>query len=121
VNTEFNWWLLFVGLIIGGGLVWVVLADSRRREEDIEARELGPEAAWIGEALAQDGRLADQDLIEAILLLHADYRAAPPPDEVEDEEPAPLELEPRESTLGPSPRVAPPRGLETPGERRSTG
>ena len=45
VNAEFNWWLLIVGLVIGAGLVWLVLADSRRREVDIlerRARRRGP-------------------------------------------------------------------------------
>jgi hypothetical protein len=120
VNTEFHWWLVVVGLIIGGGLVWIVLADSRRREEDIEARELGPEAAWIRETLADGGRAVDQDVVEAVLLLHREYRAAPPPDEIE-EELEPFEPDLREPEPGAGGRVASPRGLETPGERRPTG
>ena len=34
--AEFQWWLLLVGLVAGGGLVAVVTMDGRRREEDIE-------------------------------------------------------------------------------------
>ena len=39
MNAEFNWWLLIVGLVIGAGLVWLVVADSRRREADLSERE----------------------------------------------------------------------------------
>jgi hypothetical protein len=35
VNGEFNWWLLILGLVIGAGLVWLVLADTRRRASDL--------------------------------------------------------------------------------------
>ena len=37
VNAEFNWWLLIVGLVVGAGLVWLVVLDSRRREADVDA------------------------------------------------------------------------------------
>ena len=33
--AEFQWWLLIVGLVAGGGLVAVVSMDGRRREQDI--------------------------------------------------------------------------------------
>src|SRR4029077_2998205 len=33
--AEFQWWLLLVGLVAGGGLVAVVTMDGRRREEDL--------------------------------------------------------------------------------------
>jgi hypothetical protein len=38
VNAEFNWWLLIVGLVVGAGLVWFVLMDARRRDEDVDER-----------------------------------------------------------------------------------
>ena len=50
VNAEFNWWLLIVGLVVGAGLVWFVLADPRRREVDIDAEERPREAAWLSAA-----------------------------------------------------------------------
>ena len=124
MNSEFNWWLLLVGLIFGGGLVWLVLADGRRRQEDLEDRELSGEAAWIRQILSSGGQTVDQEVVEAILQLHGEYLASPPPDEVEDEL-VPVEREPepgtRETPVGPSARVSAPRGLETPGERRPTG
>ena len=33
--AEFQWWLLIVGLVAGGGLVAIVSMDGRRREEDL--------------------------------------------------------------------------------------
>ncbi len=83
VNTEFNWWLLIVGLVVGAGVVWLVLADARRREVDIAEREREGEARWIGEAMRDAGRtVSDADALD-ILRLHEAYLAAPPPDEVE--------------------------------------
>jgi hypothetical protein len=83
VNTEFNWWLLIVGLVIGAGVVWLVLADARRREVDIAERERESEARWIGEAMRDAGRaVSDAEALD-ILRLHEAYLAAPPPDEVE--------------------------------------
>jgi hypothetical protein len=81
VNAEFNWWLLIVGLVIGAGLVWLVLADSRRRDADIAESERASEALWIAEAMADAGLAVDEDNVLEILRLHADYLAAGPPDE----------------------------------------
>ena len=88
MNAEFNWWLLIVGLVIGAGLIWLVLADSRRRDVDITDRERAGEALWIATTMADAGRdVADGDVLE-ILRLHADYLAAGPPDEeLDDDEP----------------------------------
>ena len=86
MNTEFNWWLLIVGLVIGAGLVWLVLADTRRREIDLADREREGEARWIGDAMRGAGRrISDADALD-VLRLHEAYLAAPPPDEVEDDD-----------------------------------
>jgi len=85
VNSEFNWWLLIVGLVVGAGLVWLVVADSRRREVDVSEAEREGEARWIAEAMTDAGRrVADDDVLD-ILRLHAAYLAASPPDEPFDE------------------------------------
>jgi len=84
--SEFSWWLLIVGLVVGAGLVWLVLADSNRREADVEARELPAEAAWIAEAMADQGRPIDQSDAEEVLRLHRAYLAGPPPDEPDEPE-----------------------------------
>ena len=85
VNGEFNWWLLIVGLVVGAGLVWLVVSDSRRREVDEAEAEREGEALWIGEAMRDAGRgVADRDVLD-ILRLHAAYLAASPPDDVWDD------------------------------------
>ena len=85
--AEFQWWLLLVGLVAGGGLVAVVFLDGARREQDIEDAELPAEANWIAERLASR-ELKPRD-IEAILREHREYRLMPPPDGFESIEPPP--------------------------------
>jgi hypothetical protein len=85
VNAEFNWWLLIVGLVVGAGLVWLVVADSRRREVDVTELERPAEAHWIAGAMADAGRpIDDRDVID-ILRLHEAYLEAPPPDAIFDD------------------------------------
>src|SRR5258706_13666498 len=76
VNSEFNWWLLIVGLVVGAGLVWLVVADSRRREVDVNEAEREGEARWIAEAMTDAGRRVEDDDVLDILRLHAAYLAA---------------------------------------------
>ena len=81
MNAEFNWWLLILGLVIGAGLVYLVLADASRRESDIAAEEVPLEAAWIASTLRADGVPLDPEIAERVLQLHRDYLASSPPDE----------------------------------------
>jgi len=85
VNAEFNVWLLIVGLVVGAGLVWLVIMDSRRRESEIDAEERPREAAWILAVMADDGYDMSPDAVEQILILHRVYLDAPPPDAVTDD------------------------------------
>jgi hypothetical protein len=78
MSAEFNWWLLIVGIVAGGALTWLVLADSTRHERDIDERELPAEADWIARSLAQPG--VDAAIAESVLRAHRQYRAFPPPD-----------------------------------------
>lgn len=41
MNAEFQWWLLILGIVIGGALVYLVLADLRddRDDDEIELEE----------------------------------------------------------------------------------
>ncbi len=80
MNAEFNWWLLIVGLVVGAGLVWFVVVDSRRRDEEIDARERPREALWLSAALADEGWDVSPHVTERMLLLHRAYLEAPPPD-----------------------------------------
>ena len=34
MNAEFQWWLLILGIVIGGALVYLVMADLRTDEGD---------------------------------------------------------------------------------------
>jgi hypothetical protein len=88
VNAEFNVWLLIVGLILGAGLVWLVVMDSRRREADVDAVERPREAAWLSVVMAEDGYDVSPEAAERLLLLHRAYLGAPPPDEIDADDPA---------------------------------
>jgi hypothetical protein len=81
--SEFNWWLLIVGLVFGAGLVWLILADSQRRESEISQAELPAEAAWIAATLEETDDAVDADTAERVLRLHRAYLASLPPDEVD--------------------------------------
>lgn len=77
----FDWWLLIVGLVIGAGLVWLVLADASRREGEIQEDETPIEAAWISATLADEGTAVDPATTERILRLHRTYLESLPPDD----------------------------------------
>ncbi len=84
VNADFNWWLLIVGLVVGAGLVWLVLADSNRRESEIAEEELPMEAAWIAATMRDAGEPIEPEVTEQVLRLHRLYLASLPPDEPDD-------------------------------------
>ena len=84
MSAEFNWWLLIVGLVAGGALTWLVLADSNRREQEISDEELSAEAAWIARTLSEP--VTDADLVERVLRAHRRYLGFPPPDALVDPE-----------------------------------
>lgn len=85
--AEFNWWLLIVGLVVGAGLAWLVLADTRRREEELEDRELANEAIWLEDAMTQAGTPLDATTAEQLLRLHRAYLGLPPMDLDEGRDP----------------------------------
>lgn len=78
VGSEFSIWLLLVGLVAGGALTWLVLAELSRRDEEIDERELRAEATWLASTL-DDPRL-DAALAEDVLHAHRRYLGYPPPD-----------------------------------------
>jgi hypothetical protein len=81
--AEFQWWLLIVGLVAGGGLVAVILMDGSRREADVDDKERAAEATFIARWLRDHGRAVDRDDVEAVLDAHRDYLQLPPPDHIE--------------------------------------
>jgi hypothetical protein len=80
--AEFQWWLLLVGLVAGGGLVAIVSMDGRRREEDLADLERQAEATWIADRLSASHRTLEPELVESVLRVHREYLALPPPDEL---------------------------------------
>jgi hypothetical protein len=87
--AEFQWWLLLVGLVAGGGLVAVVFLDGARREQDLDEAELPAEASWITARLGGGERRLDPRQIEAVLREHREYRQMPPPDRLDPLAPPP--------------------------------
>ena len=81
MTAEFNWWLLLLGLVVGGGLTWLVLADTRRREQDLEDDELAEEAAWLEARMAEEGTPLPADTLERVVQLHRAYLAIAPSEE----------------------------------------
>jgi hypothetical protein len=86
MTAEFNWWLLLLGLVVGGGLTWLVLAETRRQEQDLEDDELTQEAAWLEARMAEEGTPLPADTLERVVQLHRAYLAIIPPDDSSDEE-----------------------------------
>ena len=71
--------------MVGAGLVWLVVLDSRRRESDIDATETAREALWLSTVLAEEGADVTPATAQRVLELHRAYLGSPPPDEPEDE------------------------------------
>jgi hypothetical protein len=111
VNAEFNWWLLIVGLVVGAGLVWLVLMDTRRRDVDVDETERPREALWLSRTLADEGHDVSPEVAERLLVLHRSYLEAPAPDD-----PATGPVAPHETAVdGPPPTKG---GSELPAEDR---
>lgn len=81
MTGEFNWWLLILGGVAGVALTWVVLADSRRREDEVDEEELTAEAGWIARTLP--GEL-ERDTVADVLRAHRRYLGFAPPDTLVD-------------------------------------
>ena len=92
MNAEFNWWLLMVGLVVGAGLVWFVVADQRRREVDIDDAERAQEAVWLSANLEDEGYEVTPQTAERLLALHRAYLESPPPDQASGPGTGPSEL-----------------------------
>lgn len=78
MSAEFNWWLLIVGLVAGGALTWLVIADLNRRDVEISDEEVAAEAGWVARSL--DEPALDAALAGRVLRAHRRYLGFPPPD-----------------------------------------
>jgi hypothetical protein len=81
MSGDFNWWLLVVGAVAGVAITWLVLADSRRREDELTDEELTAEAGWIARTLPGD---LERDDVERVLRAHRRYLGFAPPDTLVD-------------------------------------
>lgn len=99
--AEFQWWLLLVGLVAGGGLVAIVSMDGRRREEDLSELEQRAEATWIAERLGSRAGDIDAGTVASILRVHREYLSLPPPDHLLVDGEA-VDIDARNFEVGPS-------------------
>lgn len=102
MSGDFNWWLLVLGVVIGGALAWLILADSNRREEEVTEEELTAEAGWI--ARTMNVATLETDTVERVLRAHRRYLGFPPPDTFVD--PAELKALEREKAATGDPEAA---------------
>jgi hypothetical protein len=101
MSTDFNWWLLILGVVVGGSLAWLILADSNRRETELTEEELTAEAGWISRTM--NVASLDTDTVERVLRAHRRYLGFPPPDTFVD--PAELRALEREKAASGDPEV----------------
>jgi hypothetical protein len=81
MTAEFNVWLLLVGLVVGGGLTWLVIGELRRSDDDVGSVERDLEASWVVDQLAGSDTPVDEDQAAAVLRLHRRYLAISLPPE----------------------------------------
>lgn len=102
MSTDFNWWLLVVGVVLGAVLTWLVLADMRRHEDEVTEEELTAEAGWIARTLHDS--LLDTGQVEKVLRAHRRYLGFTPPDTLVD--PADLRAMQQERSASGDPETA---------------
>ncbi len=102
MSTDFNWWLLILGVAVGAALAWLILADSNRREAELTEEELTAEAGWIARTLNVSS--LETDMVERVLRSHRRYLGFPPPDTFVD--PAELKALEREKAATGDPEGA---------------
>jgi hypothetical protein len=70
----------------GAGLLWLVLGDWSRREEEVGAAERARESEWIADVLRTEGASLDAATAEDVLRLHRTWlRETGAYDPLEDE------------------------------------
>jgi hypothetical protein len=76
VGSEFNWWLLLVGIVVGAALAWLVLADfgSDEAVPGEGETDLQLEADWIAARFEEHDRTIDPDEVVSVLELDRLYQ-----------------------------------------------
>ena len=110
MTGDFNWWLLIVGAVAGVAITWLVLSDSKRREDEVTEDQPTAEAGWIARTLP--GGL-ERDDVDRVLRAHRRYLGFAPPDTLVD--PAELVAIERARGAAPTPTAVEPE----PGTRPS--
>jgi hypothetical protein len=77
--SEFQWWLLIVGLVIGGTVVGLLTANFSRDETDLDPDERDAEATFIAGHLRAAGHLIDAADAARVLEAHREYLGLPAP------------------------------------------
>ncbi|HYL41309.1 MAG TPA: hypothetical protein VET90_08380 [Candidatus Binatus sp.] len=77
--AEFQWWVLIVGLVVGGSVVGFLTASFSRHDVDLESDERAAEATFIASHLASTGLAVDPPTVDRILEAHRQYLALPAP------------------------------------------
>ncbi|HEU4671297.1 MAG TPA: hypothetical protein VFS32_00180 [Candidatus Limnocylindrales bacterium] len=77
MTSDFDWWLLLVGIVVGAGLAWLVVAEfgpSAVPDPESEQTELQLEADWIAARFEERGATIDRALLADALELDRLYR-----------------------------------------------
>jgi hypothetical protein len=77
--SGFQWWVLIVGLALGGGGVWLLTTSFARRDLDLEPDEREAEATFIAGHLASGGHPIDRETVARVLEAHREYLGLPAP------------------------------------------
>lgn len=80
--SGFQWWLLIVGLVVGGAVVAVLTMNAARGDADLAADEREAEATFIAAHLADRGVGIDRATVARVLEAHREYLALPAPDAI---------------------------------------
>jgi hypothetical protein len=80
--SEFQWWVLIVGLVVGGTVVGLVTRSFTRHDADLEADEREAEATFLASHLTAGGGAVDRATVARVLEAHREYLELPAPDAI---------------------------------------
>jgi hypothetical protein len=91
MNSEWQWWALILGVLLGAGGYWLVRERLPRQDGDLELDERATEAAWISRQVNAMGGDAPPEVVGLVLELHREYLAerVPPREHFDEGAPDP--------------------------------